>query len=226
MICLRIVQPTRAFTLIELLVVIAIIGILGALLLPAMSRSREVARRAACASNIRQIVQAMALYADSNNGWLPPQRQGGSGSVDWSAVLTNIVRSTGVFRCPGDRNARTHPGATRSYAVNSGEFTLQTGGYTCPWPTPQSPGRFSDVPVQVFLVSENHGEVDPTGAVVGIAEFEGMRAMPSVAHRDGGNYGFNDGRAEFILKVYVDKWRADTDYTGQPKEKEDLWKWK
>lgn len=77
--------PDRGFTLVELLVVVAIIGILTALLLPAVNSARESARRTSCANNMRQIGLGIINYEATHNQY-PPGRIGCDDTGDRRAI--------------------------------------------------------------------------------------------------------------------------------------------
>jgi prepilin-type N-terminal cleavage/methylation domain-containing protein len=123
----------RAFTLLELLVVISIIGILAALLLPALTQAKEKGKRTSCLNNLRQVNLAIHLYADDWSDSLPVLPNPNPYPNGVGAYYKQLVKgylglkgpaspSEKVFICPSDRTLWQQQGhAFTSYTFNGYE---------------------------------------------------------------------------------------------------------
>jgi prepilin-type N-terminal cleavage/methylation domain-containing protein len=138
------VKSKQAFTLIELLVVIAVIAILAGLLLPAVNRAHETARRSACLSNLRQVNLAIRLYAEDSDDSLPvlptPNPFPNGVGAYYKELVKGYLGLSGppapdemVFVCPSDRQMRTNVAHAftsytfNGYEVNEGAIPRITG---------------------------------------------------------------------------------------------------
>jgi len=130
-------MKNKGFTLIELLVVIAIIAILASILFEPLLRARGMARRAACASNLKQLYLSLIMYAEDFDGWgIPGVNWGGPQTIlndadpkGFTWLMNTYFPNPNLFRCP-DTDWKAYKGSAWNYRPG---YRISTRQYCSYW---------------------------------------------------------------------------------------------
>lgn len=210
----------RAFTLLELLVVVAIIGILAALLLPSLSRSKVAAQGTQCSNNHRQLVLAWTLYSDEHDERLCSLTNWVVSNFAYSEDLTNTsqlvdpaqsmfarygITAARLYKCPADQSMLVRSVSMNNRLNPNCALWLGGGGASC-----AVFARKDEIPTasQVYVITDERSDtINDTALVVdmsntgsadgiGVSNPYWMIDYPAGYHNGSGRFSFADGHVE------------------------------
>ena len=209
----------KGFTLIELLVVIAIIAILAAMLLPALGKAKEAAKKITCTNNMKQLGLSVASYqVDYNGFYLPGQTSGGSyDGFFWSDHLFNgnyAPINQSLFLCPSDLVKKYSFDYSYSYNYTDNTSTLNWDTYKIGLHERYAPFRIRrdievTLPSNAVLLAEGDYNVGScyevlatTTSITPRVEYPGTVSQSPTKmrfrHNLGGNFLFCDGHVDYM----------------------------
>ncbi len=197
-------SSVRGFTLIELLVVIAIIAILAAILFPVFARARENARKANCASNVKQIMLGVIQYVQDYDEVLPYASHWGEPTAQpWDVHLQPYMKSTQMVFCPSQKGYRGYGWNYQNFGYRAGanDYRYNPGAAMASIPQPAETILVGDNPDQATAMYGNnnyyiYGPSQVSPPADGIGNVSGR-------HSEGGVYGFIDGHVKWMSRSDV-----------------------
>lgn len=206
-----------AFTLVELLVVVAILGILAALMMPALSSAKAKASSISCLNRVRQLGMSLMLYSDDFEGQYPPRRQS---TNTWPYRLQPYYRDAKMLECPSDSFSWLLPMIApemklvlrRSFVINGFndwfQSELSASNYQAflawQWPQGMKAAAIPN-PTETIVFGEKrkgsyHVHMDFSQGQAGndVEEIDQARHASGANKEGGSNFAFADGSARFL----------------------------
>ena len=212
----------RGFTLVELLVVIAVVGVLVALLLPAVQSARASARSAACKNQMRQIGLAICQYCDLHDGDFPEWDHAGEGRSWVKTVADHLEKMDAVRICADDPQAYERLSAGLTSYVLSDFFVAPNVRNAVRNRRQLTATSKSIIAYEIAINSEyDHAEAsqwfsDKNVRKRTVGDYMRRDVQPD-RHLGASNYLYVDGHVDVIPEATIDGWIADNFNFAEPR---------
>ena len=192
--------------------VMVIIGVLAALILPALSGARRVSLRSKCLNHERQLFMAARMFADDNEGWLPAR---GTGTSErWPGALRNYYAgNTKVLYCPASHDAEI---LADPFAMDHNNSSYVINGFNdvIPYNTATAI-KLDQIPQPSGTILFGEEKDGDGNFYMDLVEGNQNSILDVVRHHGGANYAFVDGHAEWVAdpRTVTEKmWWVDKNY--------------